>query len=375
MARAIWLLVSFGPAVLLAAAGGCGDDESLPSAGPMVPDAGSPVPDSGTDPEAGGPRVNFGRRCERPEDCGIDLVCLASDSPSLVRGGPPRGLCTVGCDQDPSVCDQYSDNARCVRFGDRYYCAEACDYGSMVQGAFDKAKCHGRTEFACKPTLVDTRVPCEGDADCEDEERCAEGSCQQVLPTCMPQCNGDSDCDSQRFCDPRTGECVKDLPRGLRLSERCDTEASPDPCRGSCGLIERPDGARCDETCTLGAFPTCGLSNNPPSVGCAIPVLEQASYGDMGYCARLCDCSADCPSGLQCVASDLAYLQRPGLCKIPEAGDAVRSSCAGPDAGVTGTTTGSAGIGGSSGVDGGGGQAGAFSEGGAAGEWATPSAP
>jgi len=119
---------------------------------------------------------------------------------------------------------------------------------------------------------------------------------------------------------------VDDVPRGRRLTERCNVATEADQCRGSCGLIERAEGGRCDETCTLGAYPSCGVVPDPPTVGCAIPVNEKASFGDLGYCALLCDCTEDCPDQMVCVVAELAYLQRPGFCKSPEDGDSIRSN-------------------------------------------------
>jgi len=109
-------------------------------------------------------------------------------------------------------------------------------------------------------------------------------------------------------------------------------------------------------------------------VGCAIPVNEHASFGDLGYCALLCDCTEDCPDQMVCVVAELAYLQRPGFCKSPEDGDRIRSSCgAGGGGGAdAGGGTAATGVGGSiavtastsSGTDG---RGGAPSDGGAAG--------
>jgi hypothetical protein len=383
MARSLLLAGTVLAAAALVTVGGCGDDEAPEPAEAAMADAASVSTSSGGGAGAGGPRVNFGRACERAEDCGVGLLCLTADSRALIKGGPPRGLCTASCDQDPQACAEYADGARCVQFGMRAYCVEACEYGSPLMHAFDREKCHGRTEFACKPTLVDTQVACEEDADCGSGERC-DGTCHAELPTCMPQCNSGADCDSDSFCDPETGECVRDLPRGLALGEPCDAEAEPDACRGSCGLLQRAGGDRCDETCTIGAFPACGQDQDPTNFGCAIPIVGEAAFGDMGYCAPLCDCTADCPSGLQCVVASFVYLQRPGFCTLPKAGDAIRSYC-GTDSTSTGGTGGtggvsatSAGTGGTTGTDatggsdasggtGQGGEAGALGEGGAAG--------
>jgi hypothetical protein len=86
----------------------------------------------------------------------------------------------------------------------------------------------------------------------------------------------------------------------------------------------------------------------PPNVGCAIAANEKAGFGDLGYCALLCDCTADCPDQMVCVVAELDYLQRPGFCKSPEAGDRIRSSCG---AGGAGGEVGSETVGGNGGVD------------------------
>lgn len=345
MTRPAWPLSLVPVFAVLTAFSGCGDDEGVPRH-ESVSSSTETVGSGGiADPDAGQPTANFGRACERPEDCGIDLLCLTAASPALTEGGPPGGLCTVACTQDPSICSMYAENARCVSFGNTSYCLEGCDYGSTLAGAFDAGKCHGRTDFACTPSWVDTGEACSDPADCEVGERC-DGTCLRDAPTCMPRCNSDSDCDTRLFCDPRSGECVTELPSGRRLSERCNVSMEEDPCRGSCGMIERQEGGRCDETCTLGAYPSCGVVPDPPNVGCAIPVNDHAGFGDQGYCALLCDCTADCPDQMVCVVAELEYLQRPGFCKSPEAGDRIRSTCgeggAGGEGGEGPATTGDA---------------------------------
>lgn len=375
MARSrFWYVTGIPFLVLSAVGGGCSDDETIPHAPSGNAGAGGNGAGGIDNPGTGQPKANFGRACQAPSDCGVDLLCLTSSSTALSRGGPPGGLCTIACRQDPEVCSRFADDARCVDFGDTSYCLEACDYGSTIEDAFDAQKCHGRTEFACKPRWVDTGESCDSVDDCSDGERC-DDTCYRDMPTCMPQCNGDSDCDTGRFCDPRSGECVSHVPGGRRLTERCNVETQPDPCRGSCGLIERDEGGRCDETCTLGAYPNCGLVPDPPNLGCAIPVNDRARFGDMGFCAPLCDCTVDCPDGMVCVVAEFEYLQRPGFCKSPEPGDRIRSSCESTStgdatstgAGAASGTGGSGGSGGNGGVGGSGGQAGAPAEGGAAG--------
>lgn len=380
MNRPAWPLSIVPVFGVLTAFGGCGDDESIPAGGNVVTATATVGSGGVSDPDAGQATGNLGRSCKRAEDCGVDLLCLTSASHTLSRGGPPGGLCTVACNQDPSICSMHARGARCVNFGSTAYCLEVCDYGSSRPGAFDAAKCHGRTDFACTPSWISTGVPCSDVGECEVGERC-EGTCLRDVPTCMPRCNSDADCGGE-YCDPRSGECVASLPSGRRLAERCNVSMDEDVCRGNCGMIERREGGRCDEACTLGAYPSCGVVPEPPNVGCAIPVNEKAAFGDLGYCALLCDCTADCPDQMACVVSDLDYLQRPGFCKSPEPGDRIRNSCGnggaggeagGPNMGNTeATSTSSAtNVGGagpvSTAVGGSFGQAGAPAEGGAAG--------
>jgi len=346
MTRPAWPLCFVPIVAVVTAFSGCGDDEGVPQQGNVVSSSETVGSGGLGDPDAGQPTANFGRACEHPEDCGIDLLCLTAASPALTEGGPPGGLCTAACTQDPSICSKYAENARCVSFGSSAYCLEGCDYGSTLPGAFDAAKCHGRTDFACTPSWVNTGKPCSEPEDCEMGERC-DVTCFRDVPTCMPRCNSDADCDTRLFCDPRSGECVTELPGGRRLSERCNVSTEEDPCRGSCGMIERAEGGRCDETCTLGAYPSCGVVPDPPNVGCAIPVNDHAGFGDQGFCALLCDCSADCPDQMVCVVAELEYLQRPGFCKSPEAGDRIRSTCgaggAGGEGGAASETSGTTG--------------------------------
>ncbi|HEY6722549.1 MAG TPA: hypothetical protein VI197_00920 [Polyangiaceae bacterium] len=385
MTRPAWPLSSVPVLAVITAFSGCGDDEGVPVSRSVESNNATVGSGGLVDPDGGQPTANFGRPCERAEDCGVDLLCLTSASHTLSQGGPPGGLCTVACNHDPSICGMHAADARCVNFGSTSYCLEVCDYGSTRTGAFDAAKCHGRTDFACTPSWVSTGQACTSAEECVSGERC-DGTCLRDVPTCMPRCNSDTDCAGE-YCDPRSGECVAGLPSGRRLAERCNVSMEQDTCRGSCGMIERSEGGRCDEACTLGAYPSCGVIPEPPNVGCAIPVNTKAGFGDLGYCALLCDCTQDCPDQMVCVVAELDYLQRPGFCKSPEAGDRIRSSCgtggAGGEAGAangggTGNTStstststsagaGGAGPGLATGIGGSFSQAGAPAEGGAAG--------
>src|SRR6187402_3705611 len=167
MTRSRWPLTVVPVLIVLTAFSGCGDDEGTAPSNTTSTDTSSGGSGGVVDPDAGQPTANFGRACELPEDCGVDLLCLTSASTALSTGGPPGGLCTVACNQDPEICSTYADDARCVDFGGAAYCLEACDYGSTLAGAFDAAKCHGRTDFAFEPSWADTGEPCTSSEDCE----------------------------------------------------------------------------------------------------------------------------------------------------------------------------------------------------------------
>jgi hypothetical protein len=252
-----------------------------------------------------------------------------------------------------------ADGALCVAFGDAAYCVEGCEYGTLDPMAFDREKCHGRREFACRPVLVNAGGSCQEDDDCESDQVCNE-TCHNVETGCMPQCNGDFDCPTGRFCDPKTGECVDDIPVGSQLGTTCQPGAD-DSCRGVCAQVGGSTDWRCAEPCTLGVYPSCGSPTDPAAVGCAVASGPDAGFGDLGWCAELCDCNADCRLGQQCITTEREYLRRPGYCGVPSGESRVRTEC--PNAG-----TGGSGGGGGSANGGTGGQAGSPGSAGQGGE-------
>lgn len=355
-----WLVAVSVATVVFGVAGGCGGGSKKHGA------QGEPVPDASTDAldDLGEPTPSvtmaFGRACSKGADCGLELDCIDANSSKLARGGPPRGLCTTSCRDNPEACRELADDALCIDFGDDSFCVEGCEYGTPDPMAFDREKCHGRREFVCRPVLLEGKGSCDEDDDCDPDEACSGETCHPAVTACMPQCNGDFDCPAGRFCDPKTGECIDDVPGGRQLGESCRPDA--DDCRGVCAQVGGASDWRCAEPCTLGVYPSCGSPTDPAEVGCAVLSGLDASFGDLGWCARLCDCNDDCPVGRQCVTVDREYLGRPGYCGVPSADSVVRATCpdegSGGSSGTGGSTSGSGGTGGGAGSPGSAGQAG-----------------
>ena len=241
---------------------------------------------------------SFALPCTEDADCGDDLICVTAESSSLGIGGPANGLCTEPCTDscpDPATA--------CVNFaGNGSYCMPQC---GLADGVID---CQGRPDMVCDVLQGGTGIECTTDADCA-QGSCLDSECLVPLSLCLPRCGADSDCPSGRFCDPGSGECVDDEPAGLGLDESCDPAASTDECRGFCGTTSMT----CVETCTFGAFPTCGSDDPTFATAECFPVLDGTDLGDIGVCVRLCDCSSECGGGLPCVSFESPTIGQPPL--------------------------------------------------------------
>lgn len=244
----------------------------------------------------------LGASCASDDHCLAPLTCLAADSAVVAGEGPAGGLCTAPC-FDSSQCSAF--DGLCVDLGavggGDSYCMPKCTV-EPPRDALGIDKCLGRSELACMP----------------------------FAPTgaCGPICNSDTDC-GVRFCNPGTGLCADTPARGLPIGAECDPAAEPDPCRGFCKEVQRPDGTStgiCYERCVYGAVPSCGWNGErlPAEFGCEIfnaEVIQSGGPGpgDLGYCTRLCDCDAECAvAGVVCVAlpmlADVSRYGRRGAC-------------------------------------------------------------
>ena len=230
----------------------------------------------------------LGSRCDTTANCSAPLSCWnGSDYPI----GPARGICTLGCNAEPTACGALAPGAVCQDvFGVRV-CLESCvpDGGNT---SFIPGKCQARPELSCVYT----------------------GS---VGWACMPSCNTDGDC-SGKHCSPKTGLCQATAVSGAKTGAPCK---SWDDCRGACLL----QGAKqvCADRCTIGAPNQCGWQG-PGTKAEALCLLKDGwsgaltgnpeSVGDYGYCAATCNCDADCATpGLHCTPLDDPALAKSSL--------------------------------------------------------------
>lgn len=205
-------------------------------------------------------RPVLGGECRSTGDCPRGAVCLREDDNAFLGGGPPKGMCVADCTEDPRVCESFS-NAVCVDVDDsgesKAYCFSACDYG--VAGI---AKCGGRPDVA--------REQLNSDA----------------LGFCRPLCTKDEDC-AALHCDRRNGVCS-----GQKTNDELGQPCSPDAgCAGICVRLNDSVGI-CSHRCVYGSATSCAGAGGSPGL-CAL-MAPGGAFGDVGYCAELCDCNAEC---------------------------------------------------------------------------------
>jgi hypothetical protein len=289
----------------------------------------------------------LGAACGSNVDCGAGLTCLLATSTALGGEGPAHGLCTTSCAGDAASCSRFGNDAVCLDFGTETspapYCVQGCTFGPLG-ATLNPNKCHGRTEIACGPLFGATGAACTADANCAAGQLCGNGQCFAVIPACLPQCNADSDCGTGRYCNPQTGLCRATPQPGLPLGDECTQPPAGgiDSCRGDCTGIVTSAGSTatvytCTESCTIGALPNCnwaGPASNTPAPGLCLfssTILSQhggPGSGDLGSCAQLCNCNADCQhASFVCVSLDDAALstatRRRGFCTLPEGGPGI----------------------------------------------------
>jgi hypothetical protein len=94
----------------------------------------------------------------------------------------------------------------------------------------------------------------------------------------------------------RTGSCRDDHEEGGELGQPCspagsDGGANAEPqCRGLCANVGAEVGV-CSHRCKLGGLSNCGADGEAGV--CRFPPAGH-SFGDVGFCARLCDVSSEC---------------------------------------------------------------------------------
>ena len=215
----------------------------------------------------------LGAACTSATDCRSGFDCITANS-KLVRGeGPSAGMCLTQCLVAHDFCSAVDATAQCIVLDDRgtattsddlAYCLPGCKIGTQPDGA---DKCRGRADLVCTQALA--------------------GS---VDGYCRPACRSDIDC-APLFCDLATGLCADSAPTGPAIGSACDPSNSQ--CPGGC-IAQENQYTECSGVCSFGTE-GCGRNGDPPyDALCAIGAATSAGEGDLGYCAKLCDCNDDC---------------------------------------------------------------------------------
>ncbi|MEE2787121.1 MAG: hypothetical protein VX589_07250 [Myxococcota bacterium] len=214
-----------------------------------------------------------------PDGCGMLEICDESSgrcrnmdsaqcddtTPCPAGQGCVAGVCEVrdGCTED-AECDN----------------ADRCVNGSCISACQADSDCEDGQRCTLRQCVADNR--CDDDVDCP-EQRCVEGEC---IPGCV-----DADCPGLQTCNPGTGRC--DEPSMCVADGDCqdDRVCIDGECADVCS--DNPDcpGAQtCNENgrC-IEAFPCTG---NDDCTG-------RRSCGAAGRCADPCTI-AGCPGNLMC---------------------------------------------------------------------------
>ncbi len=294
----------------------------LPTATPVDAAADAPPPDDAAALDAAdegrGPGVDagtLGAACRADADCAAGLSCwsAATQGTFWPQHFPALGMCTAHCSTD-SACKALSPSAKCDPSS--HACFEGCTFGGAL-GTFDPAKCHGRAELACNlgnPAL------------------------------CAPSCNADEDCPKGAGCEGLQGTCGVNVgPSNFAAVIGHNADAAAGCGSGFALNVFRPDAGRfiyCTAVCTVGAPRSCGWDGKTlpaPTMCVPVPGHPETSAGDLGECARLCECDADCDGLLSCVPLDPALAAKAGhrgacadAIKFPDAGTLACATDAGP---------------------------------------------
>jgi hypothetical protein len=194
-------------------------------------------------------------------------------------------------------CSQIDASSKCIVLAnggtsdtsdDLAYCLPGCELGKQAD---EPDKCRARIDLVC-----------------------SESPAGSGVGFCRPACRSDLDCGS-RSCDLSTGLCG--APRsGKAIGAACNPNATTPTCAGGC--IDHGDGyAECSGVCSYGTA-GCGqtVTTAPLDYFCYLDPTNGSGDGDLGYCAKLCDCDSDCGrSDAVCEPRDLPESTgRSGVC-------------------------------------------------------------
>lgn len=175
----------------------------------------------------------------------------------------------------------------------RAFCFPAC-----APGLAQLDKCGERTDLACEPLSTGAGVG-----------------------FCRPYCTRDGECRNS-VCDLRRGVCSTSAPSGGDFGQPCSPNADPAECAGLC--LDLGGGyAVCSGRCTYGGTEPCTDVDEAP--GFCLFAAPGGAFGDVGYCAPVCDCNEECahPQSV-CDAFTLDavrdLLGASGVCAPPEEG-------------------------------------------------------
>jgi hypothetical protein len=205
------------------------------------------------------------------------LDCLASNSRLIHGQGPSAGICLSKCIPEHDFCKDLDARSKCVvlydggtpadTLDDISYCLPGCKLGTQAN---ELDKCRRRVDLVCSETPTGSGVG-----------------------YCRPACRSNLDC-GDRACDLSTGLCTDIEPIGDPIGAACDPQGTSPTCAGAClphgGLF-----AECSGACSFGT-PGCGQADTslPLENFCFLDPSSNSGDGDLGYCARVCDCDKDC---------------------------------------------------------------------------------
>lgn len=217
----------------------------------------------------------IGAACDSDAHCRKGMTCVTKGSTEINGEGPSGGLCVAPCPPgNDAFCAGVDATAKCVILDDKatpstdddvVYCMPGCKIGDTK----DPDKCRSRPDSVCT------------------EDKLGSG-----VGYCRPACRNDVDCAPRR-CDIATGLCGDAAPAGDPIGAACIPD-NPG-CAGGC-FPGAGGYAECSGVCSYGEPGGCGQANTSPPYDyfCYIDAAFRAGAGDLGYCARACDCDNDC---------------------------------------------------------------------------------
>lgn len=219
----------------------------------------------------------IGAACTGAESCRVGFDCLAADSKLIGGKGPSAGICLARCVPEHDFCKDLDARSKCRvlndggtpanKLDDAAYCLPGCQMGTLAN---ELDKCRGRSDSVC-----------------------SESPAGSGAGYCLPACRSDVDC-AGRFCDLGTGLCQDAAPAGTPIGSACTPGATTATCAGAC-IAHSLSYAECSGVCSYDT-PGCGQADTtfPLKYFCKLAPAAGSGLGDLGYCAKLCDCDMDC---------------------------------------------------------------------------------